>query len=253
MNTYWHFLHNVPRYVGEGCESRPYSMKRGSVYGRFLKKHSDSHVCVIVTSSHSDKVASVLQEQGFISWVGLRIEGNGTLMNVSRYGNLPSKLPEEIEKERVRKSSEASRGDRKRYEKVSRSLRLHKLKKFKKKHENIGKIVQSLYLRSKGVTTPYSRNSDYWGEKVLRLCLGDFPHSVFDRIKRGEDYGGKSEHVEEIFFVNCVEMLYERYSKALSKGLKGVKQTKTMVTCARCGKSGMLSNMKRYHFDNCKG
>jgi hypothetical protein len=173
-------------------------------------------------------------------------------MNVSRYGNLPSKLPEEIEKERVRKSSEASRGDKKRYEKVSSSLRLHKLKKFKEKHESIGRIVQSLYIRSKGIITPYSRNSDHWGEKVLRLCVGDFPHSVFERIKRGEDYGGKSEYVEEFFFTNCVEMLYERYSKSLSKGLKGVKQTKTTVTCPRCGKSGSLSNMKRYHFDNCK-
>ena len=228
-------------------------MKRGSVYGKFLKKHKDAHICIVITSSHSDKVASVLQEQGFISWIGLRIEGKGTLMNVSRYGNLPNKLPKEIERERVRKLSEAAKGDRKRYEKVSRSLRTHKLKKFKKKHASIGKKVQSLYLRSKEVVTPYSRNSDYWGEKVLRLCLGDFPHSVFDRIKKGEDYGGKSEYVEEFFFTNCVEMLYERYSKALSKGLKGVKQTRTTVTCTICGKSGSLSNMKRYHFDNCKG
>jgi hypothetical protein len=33
---------------------------------------------------------------------------------------------------------------------------------------------------------------------------------------------------------------------------KGIQQIQSLVTCPRCNKTGGASNMKRYHFDNCK-
>lgn len=47
--------------------------------------------------------------------------------------------------------------------------------------------------------------------------------------------------------------LTKEQCEALSKRLKGIpKGPQEIITCPNCGTSGGISNMKRYHFDNCK-
>ena len=83
--TYLHIYDGIPRYVGEGDPNRAYATSRGSLYGDFYHKHQGEHKCVLITSTHGDKTAAVLQEQGLINWLGLRIKNEGPLLNSLSY------------------------------------------------------------------------------------------------------------------------------------------------------------------------
>ena len=109
--TYIHFLDRVPRYVGEGKPGREMDFSRRRNYtphGRWLNKHRDEHICVLVTSRHSDKVGAKLQEQGLIMWLGRKIENKGPLLNFLPYGTLQdlTRVPDEVRK----KLGDVSRG-----------------------------------------------------------------------------------------------------------------------------------------------
>lgn len=97
--TYLHLYKNIPRYVGEGDETRKDSTSRKSLYGHYLKKHRHEHRCVLILSKHADKTAAVLQEQGFISWLGMKIKNQGPLMNSLSFSGDQSasgKWPQEL-------------------------------------------------------------------------------------------------------------------------------------------------------------
>ena len=86
--TYIHVWSGIPRYVGKaGCKrrTRRLSSRRG-LYGEFIKAHKNEHVCMFITSVHGDDTAALLNEQGLISWLGLRQEG-GLLMNTMVHGD----------------------------------------------------------------------------------------------------------------------------------------------------------------------
>lgn len=90
--TYIHFHDGIPRYVGEGSITRAKNLNRkeskyGGGYGRYLAAHRDEHICVVICSSHLDKVGSWLQEQGLISWLGQKCKNGGPLLNIAPYGD----------------------------------------------------------------------------------------------------------------------------------------------------------------------
>jgi hypothetical protein len=229
------------------------------VYGDWLKKHSGDHICILQTSKHLSKAGAILQEQGFIKWVGRKIVGEGTLMNVSSFGNLPNEIPLEVEQRRVDKIKESLK-DKSRYteERAERISETRK-SKWKNKHLEVGKVVQSLWLRTIGVNNPVGRyvgsKNKGWGHKTLELFIGPFPGSILKRIVDGEDYGGSPDQINDVEFFNFVEYLYDVHldiRRKASEACTGKKIRITSVECPYCMSVGRAGNMKRYHFDNCK-
>lgn len=107
--VYIHF-YGQPRYVGEGSEHRADSRVRygNSAYSKFSLKHKEEHCCKVIVASYDNKVSAVLQEQGMISWLGMKIKDEGSLLNLIPYtesNGTCGPLPEDIETERRRKIS----------------------------------------------------------------------------------------------------------------------------------------------------
>ena len=107
------YLHHydAPRYVGEGTWGRAQSTtRRGKgAYPKFSRAHKNDHKCVMILGAFDNKVSARLLEQGMISWLGMRLRGQGTLLNGVPFTDgtgLPGPLPEEVEMERRRKIKE---------------------------------------------------------------------------------------------------------------------------------------------------
>lgn len=85
FHSYLKLHNNQPLYVGEGSRERALCPKHNKTL------HIEEHVCSLILSSHHDKVAARLQEQGLILW----LQASGTLLNrVSCFAAIPaSTLP----------------------------------------------------------------------------------------------------------------------------------------------------------------
>lgn len=108
-------IYDKPRYVGEGTEHRASKTTRhdDSLYSCYSRKHSDKHSCCVIVGKFDNKVSACLQEQGMISWLGMRIRGEGPLLNAVPYttsSGMPGTLDSETEKLRREKISKASKG-----------------------------------------------------------------------------------------------------------------------------------------------
>lgn len=204
--VYLKLINLVPSYVGEGSLERSNdSSPRNNYHLRVLQGKNFPHECSVVVSKHSDKVGSVLQEQGFISWFGRRLTNEGTLTNILPFGDLghEGKLPEEIETKRRNKIGQTVREnlDKVYYDsKHSEHISEGHEKRTRKLFGETGKRVQSWWLRSREFDSPLpesnNRQHPELSHKVLELLMEEtFSLSIIRRLRKGFDFGGKLEDV----------------------------------------------------------
>lgn len=209
--VYIRFVKGTPSYVGEGSFERSQDLSpRNSFHKRFLEKHKVTHECSVVVSRHSDKVGSVLQEQGFIRWFGRRKTKSGPLTNILPFGDLGNggKLPEDVETKRRQKIGETCRQNFKtgtQFENHGEKVSTGKTSSFHKKFGGLSRIVQSWWLRSREFPSPLpesnNRQHPELSHKVLQLLMKkEFPISILRRLRKGEDFGGKLEDVTHMEF-----------------------------------------------------
>jgi predicted GIY-YIG superfamily endonuclease len=60
------------------------------------------------------------------------------------------------------------------------------------------------------------------------------------------------ESIERNRKSNTGKIVSEESRKKMSLSGKGKKRTRIIIVCPHCGKEGDASNMKRWHYDNCK-
>ena len=95
---------------------------------------------------------------------------------------------------------------------------------------------------------PYLLNKANQGGKFINECHSEESKSKISESKKGKCHSKESKS-------KISESLKGKYhseetKQKLSKSKKG--KPKQKITCPHCGKEGEISNMKRWHFDNCK-
>lgn len=65
--------------------------------------------------------------------------------------------------------------------------------------------------------------------------------------KRSEEFSKRMSEIHK------GKTLSDETKQLLSSSQKGVPRIRPIVECPHCGKIGNISNMTRFHFDNCKG
>lgn len=231
--TYIHFHNGVPRYVGEGEPKRKDVMYRGDLYGSYLSKHRGDHFCVLQLSTHGDKVASWLQEQGLISWLGRKVEGTGPLMNVLPFG---SGHPLGMSEDGRRRCAEAA-ANMVWTDEMREACRQRNLGK--KWGPEFGKAVSKAL---KGKPKPQSY-VDWFHENNPMNVTVTCPHC------------GKEGHIGAMkrwHFDYCLKNPNALERPKVVARKRGPQPPQERITCPHCGKTGGKSAMKRYHFDNCK-
>ena len=122
-----------------------------------------------------------------------------------------------------------------------------KISEFMKGHdvpeETRNKISESLMGRFKG------ENSPNWGKKLTPEI-----REKISKSKKGQS-AGKNNPMYGVHRYGKENPMYGKKHtpealEKMSKSRKGKKQP--VLECPHCGKIGGRSNMKRYHFDNCK-
>lgn len=108
--------------------------------------------------------------------------------------------------------------------------------------------------------------SEITRRKISQSNIGNY-HTKESKQKMSESHKGKTftdEHCRKISIANKNPSEETRYKQGSGKrGKKLTNETKKRIseansnpqkriTCPRCNKTGGSSNMKRYHFDNCK-
>jgi hypothetical protein len=236
LYTYLHFHNQCPRYAGEGIPGREKVMARGSIYGNFLRR-SVGHVCVVIVGTHHNKVSSLLNEQGLISWIGMKIRNQGPLLNSLPYGDLghggggmkgdlnPSKRPE------VRDKTSRSR---------TNSFLI--TDGFRVKVQRSGETIPEGW--TKGVTEEWKQTRAAGGKATK-----GFRHTDLVKAQMSVEQTGKKH------WTNGVENKFQHESPGegwWNGKTEATKRTLEEKVCPHCGATGKGGNMTRYHFDNCK-
>lgn len=88
VNTYIHWNPNRKEvfYVGIGTEKRANEEKRNNFYNSYRQKNCKDHACVVYIQKNQTRISSAFTEKGLISWLGLRLTGQGTLTNMTTGG-----------------------------------------------------------------------------------------------------------------------------------------------------------------------
>ena len=225
--TYIHIHKRTPRYIGEGKPGREKVLSRGAIYGKFLRAHPGEHICILQLSKHSDKVGSVLQEQGFISWLGLKLTGQGSLLNSVSYSSdtdIPAPWTDELKalhKRKLECPHCGASGDHR------MMLRYH--------FDNCGK--------HETVTCPHC---DKIGEpRAMRRWHFDrcpLNPEAIPRVQTKNNHQVQCPHCEK--WGGNAQMHRYHFDKCGQK--------RDDLTCPHCGKTGAIEGMLIWHFDNCK-
>ena len=233
--TYLHWI-GKPKYIGEGKPGREKVLNRGSIYGNFLKKNKQEHVCILVIGKHANKTSALLNEQGLISWLGMKIRRQGSLLNAVSYGDMgcghgirgednPTKRPE------VR-------------DKISNTKKGSKL---------ITNGTLTKVLR-KGMDTPegwWHGTGDAFNEtrRIGGLSTKGIKRTQEQRDRMSIEGTGKKHWTDGKNNKFQKESPGDEWFRGKTeKGPRIMKQ----VECPHCAKTGSGGNMTRYHFDNCK-
>ena len=114
---------------------------------------------------------------------------------------------------------------------------------------------------TKGKMSEAARNMSEETKRKISEALKGKIHSEEHKRKIGEASKGRS-HSEEAKRKmseankgnkNCLgRKLTEETKRKMSEVLKGKPHPQSKLTCPHCNKEGSASNMKRYHFSNCK-
>lgn len=223
--NYIHFFRFTPKYVGEGTKGRSKRLSnRAAPYGDWLKKHRRDHICILQVSSNGDKIASVLNEQGTISWLGRKWSGEGPLYNLAPYGTGVVGVSPEKKEEHSRKAKKWAEENIEHYKYAGKvSAKLRRERSFSKNKE-MGKRVQSLWLKSWSSGVNPFRSGEPWGYALLKECLGDFSIQIYRNIVNGVDYGGSESLIDNESFRKFLEVVkqakshrYRNHTKAKGK------------------------------------
>jgi len=91
-------------------------------------------------------------------------------------------------------------------------------------------------------------NKDIWG--LSKLSKQEISDRASQAGKIGGPIGFKVQHSLGLNPFQNSKIQSQNGKKAAASGKIGML---AKITCPHCNKTGQLANMKRYHFDNCKG
>jgi hypothetical protein len=206
--NYIHFLGFTPKYVGEGTTERSKKLSnRSAPYGDWLSKHRDEHICILIVSNNSDKVASLLNEQGTISWLGRKWSKEGTLYNLVPYGTGTLGVSPEKRKEHSKKAKEWAEENPEILSKAGKISSETRRRRSFNKNKELGKMVQSLWLRSKAQDSNPFHCGKPWGYALLKKCLGEFSIQIYRNVVKGVDYGGSETLIDDTCFTEFLQMV----------------------------------------------
>jgi hypothetical protein len=219
--------HNLTglKYLGKTESEDPYAYRgSGKHWSRHLKKHGNDVTTEVLFQTEDKeefkKVAldysykwNIVESKDFANMTPEEGQGGNT--------NEGKKFSEETK----RKQSEARKG-KKHSEETKRKMReaksVEKNPNYGKTHSEETKRKQSDAKKGKKRTEESKRKQS--------------------EARKGKYMGEKSPNYGKKFS--------EETKRKMSEARKGKPKPKT--TCPHCGKEGSISNMKRYHFENCR-
>lgn len=202
-------------------DGTPYYIGKGKDR-RAYSKHSEFKIPndksrIVFLECRLSNIGACALERRYIKWYGRKDLKTGILHNKTDGGEGTSNLSIKTRQQISIKLKEFNKSVTKHHSKSTKE-------KIGKAHK--GKIVSTSSIEKR---------------KQTILNNGGFNHSIETKIRISESKSGKNNSMYGI-------KRSEEWKQAHSLRAKNRKR----LTCPRCNKEGDASNMKRWHFDNCK-
>jgi hypothetical protein len=242
MTTLYIKTHNKTglKYFGKTIKEDVHQY-RGS--GKYWKRHIKVHGYDVTTEIY----AQFEDNDPMIEIVGLKFSADNQITNSNDWANLKPETGRDggghkHSEETRRKISESNKG--------KNGYVGDKNPMFGKKHtdETISKIRDSK--KGKTYSEDVKRNMKEGRDRVGRV------HSEETKRKIGEKQIGRVKSEEEIEKMRSKlngRTIPREVAEKIANTMRGqTRQPYKTIICPHCGKEGIISNMTRWHFDNCK-